>query len=66
MKYRIWDNKISRVIEADSMGAAWVAAEEDFPGSFEIERLDNWDCEHVDEDTPDTEAEKDLLINTWD
>ena len=57
MKYRIWNNKISRIIEADSMGDAYFLAKEDFPGGFEIERLDDWDC--------DTElvreVEKDLL-----
>jgi len=40
------------------MGSAW-AAEEDFSGSFNIERLDDWDC---GEDS-DTELEKDLLID---
>jgi len=40
------------------MGSAW-AAEEDFNGSFNIERLDDWDC---GEDS-DTELEKDLLID---
>ncbi len=58
MKYRIWNNKISRIIEAETMGSAW-AAEEDFSGSFNIERLDDWDC---GEDS-DTELEKDLLID---
>ena len=58
MKYRIWNNKISRIIEAETMGSAW-AAEEDFNGSFNIERLDDWDC---GEDS-DTELEKDLLID---
>ena len=43
------------------MGDAWAAAKEDFPGTFEIERLDNWDCERIDE--ADTEMEKDLLID---
>jgi hypothetical protein len=57
MKYRIWDNKISKIVEAGSMGSAWLAAEDDFTGSFEIERLDNWDC--------DTEVEKDLLNKTY-
>jgi hypothetical protein len=58
VKYRIWNNKISRIIEAETMGSAW-AAEEDFNGSFNIERLDDWDC---GEDS-DTELEKDLLID---
>ncbi|MBC8523028.1 hypothetical protein H8D29_03790 [PVC group bacterium] len=61
MKYRIWNNRISRIVEAGSMGDAWAAAKEDFPGTFEIERLDNWDCERIDE--ADTEMEKDLLID---
>ena len=65
MKYRIWDNKISRIVEAGSMGSAWFAAEDDFSGSFEIERLDNWDCGPIDEDgtEADTELGKDLLID---
>ena len=57
MKYRIWDNKISKIVEASSMGAAYFLGKEDFPHSFEIERLDNWDC--------DTEVEKDLLNKTY-
>ena len=39
------------------MGAAYFLGKEDFPHSFEIERLDNWDC--------DTEVEKDLLNKTY-
>ena len=59
MKYRIWNNKISRIIDADTMGSAWAAAKEDFTRSFEIERLYNWDCD----ENPDTDPEKDLLID---
>jgi|TARA_Y100000310_G_scaffold298201_1_gene331898 hypothetical protein len=58
MKYRIWNSKISRIIEAETMGSAWAAVEEDFSENFEIERLDNWDCDK----SPDTEWRKDLLI----
>ncbi|MAG24743.1 hypothetical protein CMI47_04100 [Candidatus Pacearchaeota archaeon] len=49
MRYRIWDEKTSKIIEASSMGDAFYSSRDEFPGDFEIERLDNWDCDPVDQ-----------------
>ena len=45
MKYRIWDKKISQIVEAKSMGDAYYQACGSFSGEFNVERLDNWDTE---------------------
>ena len=45
MKYRIWDKKISQIVEAESMGEAWYQARSIFSGDCNVERLDNWDTE---------------------
>ena len=45
MKYRIWNKKISQIVEAESMGAAYYQARDSFSGDYNVERLDNWDTE---------------------